>query len=78
MSNLNETYEQEKKRFQHLMLITISLLLVSVALIIIGYFSQNNDLFVFFISFTCLSCLSLVVLGAERIEMSNRFKIINE
>jgi len=73
-----ETYEQEKKNLKRLTFVVISLFLVSVALSIIGYFLHSNDLLVFFLVLSILSCLIFVILGAERYEMSNRFKLIQE
>jgi len=73
-----ETYEQEKKNLKRLTFVIISLFLVSVALSIIGYFLHSNDLLVFFLVLSILSCLIFVILGAERYEMSNRFKLIQE
>jgi len=73
-----ETYEQEKKNLKRLTFVVISLFLVSVALSIIGYFLHSNDLLVLFLVLSILSCLIFVILGAERYEMSNRFKLIQE
>ncbi len=79
MSNYTyETYEQEKKNFKLLTLIIISLFLVSDAFTVVGYFLHNNNIFVFFLVLSILSILIFVILGAERYEMSNRFKSIHE
>jgi len=73
-----ETYKKEKKNFKILTLIIISIFLVSDAFAIFGYFLHNNNIFVFFLVLSILSTLIFVVLGAERYEMSNRFKLIQE
>ena len=78
MSNLDKNYEKEKKKYKRLTYIIISLFLVSAAIAIIGYFLHNNNIFVFFLALTILSSLIFVILGTERYEMSNRFKLIHE
>ena len=77
MSNSDETYEKEKKLYQRLTYIVITTILVSVALAILGYFLHSTDLFVFFLVFTILSFLVLIILGAERIETFYKHKIIH-
>ena len=67
----------EKKKYQRLTYIMISIIFVSVALAILGYFLHSNDLVVFFIVFTILSFLVLIIVGAERIETSYKHKIIH-
>lgn len=73
MSNLDENFEVEKLQIRKLFVRTLIIIVICTIIALIGYFFHSIDVFGFFMMLTSLSFMFMVLIGAERLEIHNRY-----
>ncbi len=73
MKFVEETYESEVQFVRKLFFRDLVVALVCTIIALIGYFLHSMGVFSFFIMLTCISMMFMLLIGAERYEIHNKY-----
>ena len=73
MKIIEENYETDIQYVRKLFYGTSSVILISTVIALVGFFLHSMGVFGFFIMITGLSFMFMILIGAERLEIHNRY-----
>ena len=73
MKALEENYETEVQFVKKLFFRDLLVAIICTIIALIGFFLHSMGVFSFFIMLTCLSMMVMILIGAERFEIHNKY-----